>query len=55
MSIAAVIGATLAAQGQRVEAFKEWDSALARYLKNGDVAAYRQQVYAAISSCIIYL
>ncbi len=46
MPIAAVIGATLAAQGQRVAAFKAWDSALAQYLKDGDVAEYRQQVHA---------
>jgi hypothetical protein len=44
MPIAFVIGATLAAQGQRVAAFKAWDDALSNYLKDGDVTAYRQQV-----------
>jgi hypothetical protein len=44
MSVAVAISATLAAQGQRVVAFKSWDSALADYLKDGDVAVYRQQV-----------
>ncbi len=46
MSIAALIGATLAAQGQRVATFKAWDSALAQYLKDGNVSAYRHQVLA---------
>ena len=43
-SLASVVGVTLAAQGQRVAAFKAWDAALATYLKDGDVVAYRQQV-----------
>ncbi len=47
MSLASIIGVTLAAQGERVAAFKAWDVALAEYLKDGDAAMYRQKVKCA--------
>lgn len=43
-NLASAVGTTLAAQGQRVAAFKAWDAAIAEYLKEGDAVVYRQQV-----------